>query len=55
MTQKEEYLESLSTHRLKVLRDEWKRIATARPHYWIATTEYKLLDRIIADRENKQT
>jgi hypothetical protein len=53
--QKEEYLDSLPTYRLKILRDQWKDIWLQRPNYWIAETEYKLLDTIICAREHKQT
>jgi hypothetical protein len=53
--QKEEYLDSLPTYRLKILRDQWKDIWLKRPNYWIAETEYKLLDAIIRAREHKQT
>lgn len=55
MTEKEQYLNSLPTERIKLLRDEWKEIWLQRPHYWIAETEYKLLDRVVALREQKQT
>lgn len=55
MTTKQDYLDTLSTTRLKLLRDEWEDIWLQRPHYWIAEEEYKLLDRIIAAREQKQT
>jgi hypothetical protein len=55
MNTKEEYLNSLPSHRIKLLRDEWKEIWLQRPHYWIAEVEYKLLDRITAAREQKQT
>jgi len=53
MSTKEEYLDSLPTERIKLLRDEWKDIWLQRPNYWIAETEYKLLDRILAAREQK--
>jgi hypothetical protein len=55
MSTKEEYLNSLPTDRIKLLRDEWQEIWIQRPHYWIAEVEYKLLDRIAAAREQKQT
>ena len=55
MSTKEEYLNSLPTDRIKLLRDEWEEIWLQRPHYWIAEVEYKLLDRILALREQKQT
>jgi hypothetical protein len=53
MNTKEDYLNSLPTDRIKLLRDEWKEIWLQRPHYWIAETEYKLLERIAAAREQK--
>jgi hypothetical protein len=55
MTPKEEYLDTLPTHRLKLLRDEWKDIWLRRPKHWIAEKEYKTLDAIIRLREHKQT
>lgn len=55
MTTKQDYLDTLSTTRLKLLRDEWEDIWLQRPNHWIAEEEYKLLDRIIAAREQKQT
>ena len=55
MSTKEEYLNSLPTDRIKQLRDEWKDIWLHRPHYWIAEVEYKMLDRIVARRDQKQT
>jgi hypothetical protein len=55
MTEKEDYLDSLPTSRLKVLREEWKDIWLQRPNYWVAEAEYKLLDAIICLREHKQT
>jgi hypothetical protein len=55
MSTKEEYLDSLPIERIKQLRDEWKDIWLQRPYYWIAEVEYKLLDRILSAREQKQT
>jgi hypothetical protein len=55
MSTKEEYLNSLPTERIKQLRDEWKDIWLHRPNYWIAEVEYKMLDRIVTLREQKQT
>jgi len=55
MSTKEEYLNSLPTERIKQLRDEWQEIWLQRPHYWIAEVEYKMLNRIVALRQQKQT
>lgn len=55
MTEKEQYLNSLSTGKIKVLRQEWKKIVDQRPDYWIARDEYDLLTRILYKRIGKQT
>ena len=55
MSTKEEYLNSLPTERIKQLRDEWQEIWLHRPHYWIAEVEYKMLNRIVAARQQKET
>jgi hypothetical protein len=55
MTEKEHYLNSLSTGRISVLRQEWKKIMEQRPNYWIARNEYELLTSILYKRLGKQT
>jgi hypothetical protein len=55
MTEKEHYLNSLSTGRISALRQEWKKIMEQRPNYWIARSEYELLTSILYKRLGKQT
>jgi hypothetical protein len=55
MTEKEQYLHSLSTSRISALRQEWKKIMEQRPDYWIAKDEYELLTKILYKRIGKQT
>jgi hypothetical protein len=55
MTEKEQYLHSLSTSRISALRQEWKKIMKQRPNYWIAKDEYELLTKILYKRIGKQT
>lgn len=51
-----EYAESLTLHQLKIMRDEWKQVAIAKPFIrFFAIAEYRSLDHIIAIREHKQT
>lgn len=53
MTEKEQYLHSLSTGRISALRREWKKIMEQRPDYWIAKNEYDLLTEILYKRIGK--
>jgi hypothetical protein len=55
MTEKEHYLNGLSTGRISALRQEWKKIMQQRPDYWIARNEYELLTKILYKRIGKQT
>lgn len=55
MTEKEQYLNGLSTGRISALRHEWKKVIEQRPNYWIAEEEYKLLTKILYKRIGKQT